>query len=36
MIFIDYNFITVFEACYILKNFNGYLDADRKELVLNE
>jgi len=34
MLTISYKFITVFEACYLLKNFNGYLDGDKKCLVL--
>lgn len=31
---IDTDMLTVFEACYILKNFDGYMDGDRKQVVI--
>jgi hypothetical protein len=34
MLTISYDYFTVFEACYILKNFSGYLDGDKKCLVI--
>lgn len=36
MLTIDYKFITVFEAVFLMKNFNGYLDGDKKCLVLQD
>ena len=33
MLTLSYDFITVFEACFLLKNYECYLDADRQELV---
>ena len=34
MITIDNNMITVFEACYLLKNFNGFMDGDKHCVVI--
>ena len=34
MVNIDYQYVTVFEACYLLKNLGGYMDADKKCLVI--
>lgn len=34
MLTIDYKNITVIEACYLLSNHDGNLDADNKMLVL--
>ena len=32
---IDYSFLTVFEACYIMKNFGGYCDGDKHCIVIS-
>jgi len=36
MLTIDYNILTVQDACYLLSNYNGYFDGDRKCLVVNK
>jgi len=30
---LPYDYLTVFEACYLLNNYDCYLDADRQEVV---
>jgi hypothetical protein len=34
MLTIKYNMLTIFEACYLLKNFDGFFDGDKKCLVI--
>lgn len=34
MITIDYELLTLQEAVYLLSNYNGYIDADRQQLVI--
>lgn len=31
---IDTSMVTVFEACYLLKNFDGFFDGDCKQVVM--
>ena len=34
MLTIDYNTITVMDACFLLTNNNGYMDADKQCLII--
>ena len=35
MITIDYRLLTTLEAVYLLSNNNGYLDADKQQVVID-
>jgi len=35
MLTINYHLLTVLEASYLLSNYDGYMDADKQQIVIN-